>query len=823
MVNLTTYLSVRDTLTGQCNHIVVESLVQYYFCNSCCERKLFYRCEMTNHLCAQPSDNNYGNQAVEIELPNGSTGKIFVGNKNATVRDLKVGCELQFGIPSNLQKASVLENPNTELNDWLLLKDTIQTIDDVIVVQVPVWWNKFICVSLNNEIENVCRRAKLPMQQISKEERLFVGLFIACCHGHEKLLERLKTLDIQLDQHAGTESGRNLFHAAAASGNVNCVEFVAKHLIKPSKETLTKLDTNRETPIDIARRLNHQDMERLLFKYMYHEKGEREERCSAESGIDISEDCDSIESDDSSEERKPQNENTNPEETQRDCESSTSKMKNLSLEEGELVITECDEGLSFAVDLKTAQQDPPPKPRKSEVGVIQQDRFSDNSHNLNQTRAASPCSSDGSDESPSLSPRFNRPNTLNLSPNQHLLRRRFVKVDPGRPKSARTVRCPQINVHQKEDEEVGAKDNYLPPLESQNLVGQNGGSSAPSIQLRRLKQAVVRMDSTPNSPAPKQRLSPSPDEDLPVTKSAPGSPQNPRRLVFKPSVKPPAPGNIVSPLSPNISRVLDRRRGSEPLASLNRTNGIRLGRSRRDAVLPADLPYGDSFAPTQGSPLIYKRGKARSICEVSLMDSLRGHKDIDDEERLDRPWNAWIAVRKESIQLTSHENASQSPNSSRRMSYQQWLSEKDLAHLRKIFANAQEDAKTNEKQAKLLKGKTFDEWLEDKRREMEREKEKEKGIEENQKQEEDKKHYRRKMSQAKYEKWLMQKEKDALKLEEKMEQEAKQKHEIMRKKWEEEDEQKKNCKLPLGKTHSLPVEGIPRAATINKHRFASLK
>ena len=120
---------------------------------------------------------------------------------------------------------------------------------------------------------------------------------------------------------------------------------------------------------------------------------------------------------------------------------------------------------------------------------------------------------------------------------------------------------------------------------------------------------------------------------------------------------------------------------------------------------------------------------------------------MEDEERLDRPWNAWIAVRKESLQLVNKDSASQSPTSPRRMSYQQWLSEKELAHLRKIFANAQEEAKTNEKQAKLLKGKTFDEWLEDKRREMEKEKEKDKGMEENQKQEEDKKQQRRRMSQ----------------------------------------------------------------------------
>lgn len=207
---------------------------------------------------------------------------------------------------------------------------------------------------------------------------------------------------------------------------------------------------------------------------------------------------------------------------------------------------------------------------------------------------------------------------------------------------------------------------------------------------------------------------------------------------------------------------------------------------------------------------------------MSLTDSLRCYKDMDDEERLDRPWNAWIAVRKESIQVANPENASQSPNNSRRMSYQQWLSEKDLSHLRKIFANAQEAAKTNEKQAKLLKGKTFDEWLDDKRREMEREREKEKEVEVNQKQEEDKKHQRRRMSQAKYEKWLMQKEFGALHMEQKMEQEAKHKHEIMKKKWEEEDELKKNCKLPLGRTHSLPVEGLPKAG-INKNRFTSLK
>ena len=74
---------------------------------------------MTNHSGAQPNDN----QAVIIELPNGSTEKIAVRDRvDLTVRDLKVTCELQFGIPCNLQQLCALENPGQELNDWSPLK-----------------------------------------------------------------------------------------------------------------------------------------------------------------------------------------------------------------------------------------------------------------------------------------------------------------------------------------------------------------------------------------------------------------------------------------------------------------------------------------------------------------------------------------------------------------------------------------------------------------------------------------------------------------------------------------------------------------------------
>ena len=278
------------------------------------------------------------------------------------------------------------------------------------------------------------------------------------------------------------------------------------------------------------------------------------------------------------------------------------------------MITECDEGLSFAGDSRP-QQEPPPNPLKSQIGLNENQHDGLEGRNSpQQVRSSSPSSMECLDESCRVSPRPSRPQTLNLQSNQHLLRRRFKEADPRRPKSARAAPFPKIYL--EEEEEVDENDNHLPPLDVQTRVNHTAGntlnSSASIMQLRRLKQAVVRTNSTPNSPASKQRLSPPSDEtpDELVTKSAPGSPQSPRR-VFKPSTKP-ASGRI-SPVSPQLARalLLDRRRGSEPVAVLSRTNGMRLPRTRRDAVLTADL-HGDSKAPAS-SPIMFRRGKSRYV------------------------------------------------------------------------------------------------------------------------------------------------------------------------------------------------------------------
>lgn len=553
--------------------------------------------------------------AVVIELPNGSSERIAVGNKLATIRDLKIKCELQFGIPCNLQKISAMENPDIELNDWSRIKDSGQRINDhVIILQVPVWWNKFICVSLNNEIDNVCRRAKLPMQQISKEERLFVAYFIACCRGHDNALERLKELDIQIDEKTVTEAGRNLFHAAASRGKLSCVEFVAKNLITPTKKILSVLDANRETPIDIARRLNYHDTERVLYKYMYHDKIDREQRSSAESGI---EDCDSVCSYDSMEDRKTDIENNAPENTRKDCEQDSEEKNTVFTE---VVITKCKERENFPTETKLRKETPPKPQLTSEVRMTKQDALETVSTKHRQEREDCPCSSDSSaDESSSPFSKSLRPKTLNLStPNQPLLRRRVVR----QTKRALTSCYPQKTANFQEEELQDENENFLPRLESQNLVKQTGKKdtslSAPNGHIRKLKQGAVQLSSN-SGPSPSlakrfnpspSRLSPTSDDEKLITKSAPGSPRSLRMLVFKPSVRPSATGNTaICPLSPKINaRILDQRRGSEPLASLTRTNGLAAtGRPRRDAVIK-DLQHGDKYI---NSPMIHKRGKAR--------------------------------------------------------------------------------------------------------------------------------------------------------------------------------------------------------------------
>lgn len=201
---------------------------------------------------------------------------------------------------------------------------------------------------------------------------------------------------------------------------------------------------------------------------------------------------------------------------------------------------------------------------------------------------------------------------------------------------------------------------------------------------------------------------------------------------------------------------------------------------------------------------------------------------METEERQELPWNAWIAAKKqEGLAPMPEENQlkpPQSPGQARRRSFVQWLTDKDIDALRKQHASSQIDEQ-EEAGATGKKGKSFEEWLEDKHMESKREKEREREKDEAMRSEAENKMRRRRMSQQKYQSWLQAKELKALEAEEKLLGEAQYKLEKMKVKWEEEDEMKKGVskggKVNVGRTNSCPA--TQNSNKISRQRFHSLQ
>lgn len=209
---------------------------------------------------------------------------------------------------------------------------------------------------------------------------------------------------------------------------------------------------------------------------------------------------------------------------------------------------------------------------------------------------------------------------------------------------------------------------------------------------------------------------------------------------------------------------------------------------------------------------------------MTLNDALNDQWLRENGERLDRPWNAWImAKRKDSMQTASslpptpEELSPPKPANSKRMSFDQWLSEKELEQLRQMYATLLQENKRDEKQNKQFKGKSFEEWMEEKQQAMENEKQKGKESDKVQ-MDEVQRDRRRRVSQKRYEKWLKQKDQKALDEEEKQLREEKRQLELMRKRWKEEDEKRR--KRPAHRTQSLPVTHSQRMSSL---RFSSLQ
>lgn len=135
----------------------------------------------------------------------------------------------------------------------------------------------------------------------------------------------------------------------------------------------------------------------------------------------------------------------------------------------------------------------------------------------------------------------------------------------------------------------------------------------------------------------------------------------------------------------------------------------------------------------------------------------------------------------------SHPQASKRENS-RRKSFEVWLTEKEQETMRKLQMLALERQRASEDEAKSKtqrKGKTYKEWISDKNNMAAA---KDEGS--NEKLEEITKQERQEIAKRRYEKWLMEKEMQAIEREREMLKEAKLKTIEMRKKYEERKKNK---------------------------------
>ena len=557
----------------------------------------------TSEVTSTAGSDGVTKRVIAVELPTGKVQNVLTSSTDTvTLRDFKVICELQFGIPTNLQRLS--SRGHSELQDWLAL----HCLDsESLKMTVPVWWNKFICAVLDSEVENVYRRIQLPMQQVSKQERAFVALFMACCLGSEALVSRIMNLSTMIDAATTTSTGRSLLHAAAAGSKCGCLELI-KSLMGSSMDYLNRRDNNKETPIEIARRLKNTEIEKLLYKLMYQDS---QECGTIESSVDLTLEF---------EIRKEQNNNELCVNGERKtnipticCEIAPRANKQTAYENSdsdlipkagssvEIALTNCNmEGRSPSDSEGSNQKkavESPPKVKFRDMEVEDENSRRDgevaesvsvnkatekpegrDQTNQPETFAKNVNRSPGPPSEEAVVNKLRRPQVLNKQP---LVGRRIGRVNKGnesiidvgtfRPASSipRSIIGVTINddLSLYDDDSAPDDGTHLPALENQNLVSQKIQSSV--IELRNdLAQRLNRRGFQENRP--------------PV--SAPTSPLCARRTLA------PTSGLVEhvssAPASPNTNR-----RASEPLgaAGFQSRHLSRLNRPGRDSVTGSSL------------------------------------------------------------------------------------------------------------------------------------------------------------------------------------------------------------------------------------------
>lgn len=215
---------------------------------------------------AEPA--NEGRLELQIRLPAGVKLRVKV-REGATVGELKIVIEKCSGIPSDLHS---LYYQNNKLNDETRIGDITKPNGEILVLSVPNWWNKLVCCSMKGEIEQTCARVTVKMNQITREERQFVAVFIGASRGNHSLLFNLTAGKKPLSIHQTVKhSGRSLLHAAVAGGDLSCVVNI---LVNGGVCLIQQPDKNGETPFSDAKKLHNEGIEQLLEKYLEMHKQE---------------------------------------------------------------------------------------------------------------------------------------------------------------------------------------------------------------------------------------------------------------------------------------------------------------------------------------------------------------------------------------------------------------------------------------------------------------------------------------------------------------------------------------------------------------------
>ena len=230
---------------------------------------------------------------IYIILPTGNEEK-FDFSVLLSVHSLKVSMEKRLGIPYELQK---VYHSGQLLDDNRSLWDQHVSSGGTLKLEVDLWWNKLVSLSLQGNTATLGRRVSIPMQQIGETNRIFVTLFVCATRGNPKGVDNLLSMHKDFDLASTTRvTGRTVLHAAVLSGSLKCVEEVKKHAGMRFEQLLNIKDKSGQTVLDglsinDERMLNYVnkflsspiDIEQL--KNKDNHENQKENTCIIEPGI----------------------------------------------------------------------------------------------------------------------------------------------------------------------------------------------------------------------------------------------------------------------------------------------------------------------------------------------------------------------------------------------------------------------------------------------------------------------------------------------------------------------------------------------------------